>query len=81
MMEFIYYLIKAYLTKLSIIRMSNYVVGIYVIIELHWLTASLVWWSEFLAIDPKIRVRFSALPDFFKSSGSGTGSTQPRKYN
>jgi hypothetical protein len=25
--------------------------------------------------------RFSALPDFLRSSGSGTGSTQPREYN
>jgi hypothetical protein len=27
------------------------------------------------------RVRFPALPDFLRSSGSGTGSTQPREYN
>jgi hypothetical protein len=27
------------------------------------------------------RVRFPALPDFLKSSGSGTGSTQPRGDN
>jgi hypothetical protein len=26
-------------------------------------------------------VRFPALPDFLRSSGSGTGSTQPREYN
>jgi hypothetical protein len=52
-------------------------------------TASVVWWSEFLATDPEARVRFPALPDFLKekkekkenSSGSGTGSTQPREYN
>jgi hypothetical protein len=37
-----------------------------------------IWWSEFLAVDPK--VRFPALPDFL-NSGSGTGSTQPREYN
>jgi hypothetical protein len=63
-------------------------------------------WSEFLATDPEVRVRFPALPnfrpplwssgrsswlriqrsrvrfrvvpDFLRSSGSGTGSTQPR---
>jgi hypothetical protein len=29
----------------------------------------------------KSRVRFSALPDFARSSGSGTGSTQPREDN
>jgi hypothetical protein len=30
-----------------------------------------VQWSEFLATDP----------DFLRSSGSGTGSTQPHEYN
>jgi hypothetical protein len=35
---------------------------------------------EFLATDPEARVRFPALPEK-KSSGSGTGSTQPREYN
>jgi hypothetical protein len=37
--------------------------------------------SEFLATDPEVRVRFPGLPDFLRSSGSGTGSTQPREYN
>jgi hypothetical protein len=32
-----------------------------------------------LATDPEARVRFPALQK--KSSGSGTGSTQPREYN
>jgi hypothetical protein len=27
------------------------------------------------------RIRFPELPDFLRSSGSGTGSTQPREYN
>jgi hypothetical protein len=27
------------------------------------------------------RLRVPALPDFLRSSGSGTGSTQPREYN
>jgi hypothetical protein len=44
-------------------------------------TASVVQWPEFLATDPEDRVRFPALPDFLRSSGSGTGSTQPREYN
>jgi hypothetical protein len=26
-------------------------------------------------------VRFPTLPNFLRSSGSGTGSTQPREYN
>jgi hypothetical protein len=38
-------------------------------------TASVIWWSEFLAIDPGVRVRFPALPDFLR-----TGPTQPREY-
>jgi hypothetical protein len=42
-------------------------------------TAFVVLWSEFLATDLEARVRFPTLPE--KSSGSGTGSTQPREYN
>jgi hypothetical protein len=44
-------------------------------------TASLVQWSEILATDPEVQVRLLALIDFLRSSGSGTGSTQPREYN
>jgi hypothetical protein len=44
-------------------------------------SSSVVWWSKFLATDPVVRVRFPALPDFLRSSGPGTGSTQPREYN
>jgi hypothetical protein len=36
--------------------------------------------SELLATDLEFQVRFPALPDFLRSSGSGTGSTQPREY-
>jgi hypothetical protein len=42
-------------------------------------TASVVWWSEFLATDPETRVLFPALLEK-KGNGSGTGSTQPREY-
>jgi hypothetical protein len=42
---------------------------------------TLVVWSEFLATHPEVRVRFLALPDILRNSGSGTGSTQPREYN
>jgi hypothetical protein len=38
-------------------------------------------WSEFLSTDPEVQVRFPALQDFLRSSGSGTESTQPREYN
>jgi hypothetical protein len=37
--------------------------------------------KEFLPTDPEARVRFPVLPDFLRSSGSGTGSTQPCEYN
>jgi hypothetical protein len=40
-----------------------------------------VYWSEFLATDPEVWVRFPAPPDFLRSSGSGMGSTQPHEYN
>jgi hypothetical protein len=40
--------------------------------------AYVVWWSELLATDPEILVRFPALSNFLRSSGSGTGSTQHR---
>jgi hypothetical protein len=43
-------------------------------------TASVVKRSEFLATDPEIRVRFPKLPEFLRSSESGTASTQPREY-
>jgi hypothetical protein len=36
--------------------------------------------SSWLQIQ-RSRVLFPALPDFLRSSGSGTGSTQPRQYN
>jgi hypothetical protein len=45
------------------------------------LTASVVQCSEFVATDPEVRVRFQVPPHFLRSSGSGTGSTQPREYN
>jgi hypothetical protein len=36
--------------------------------------------SSWLQIQ-RSRVRFPALPDFLRNSGSGTGSTQPREDN
>jgi hypothetical protein len=38
-------------------------------------------WSSGKTFWLEVRVRFPALPDFLRSSGSGTGSTQPREYN
>jgi hypothetical protein len=43
--------------------------------------ASVIQWPEFLAAHPEVRVLFPALPDFLRSNGSGTGSTQLREYN
>jgi hypothetical protein len=37
-----------------------------------------IWWSEFLARDLKVRVRFPALPDFLRSSGSAGVHTSLR---
>jgi hypothetical protein len=37
------------------------------------LSTSVVKWSEFLAIDPEVRVQFLALPDFLRNTGYGTG--------
>jgi hypothetical protein len=34
-----------------------------------------------LPTDPEVRVRFPEQPHFLRSSGSGTGSTQPCEYN
>jgi hypothetical protein len=36
-----------------------------------WLSGQISW----------LQIRFPALPDFPRSSGSGTESTQPREYN
>jgi hypothetical protein len=40
-----------------------------------------VYGSEFLATDLEVWARFPALPDFLRSSGSGTGTTQPCEYS
>jgi hypothetical protein len=42
------------------------------------MTASVVSWSEFLATDPEARVRYTELPDFLRSSGSGTEKVAAR---
>jgi hypothetical protein len=37
--------------------------------------------QSFWLTGPEVQVRFPTLPDFPRSSGSGTGSTQPLEYN
>jgi hypothetical protein len=47
-----------------------------------WSSGQSFWLqSEFLVTDREVQIRFSALPDFLRSNGSGTGSTQPHDYN
>jgi hypothetical protein len=58
----------------------RYELNLHMLCRRKW-TASVVYWSEFLATNPETRVRFPAIPDILRSSGSGTGSTQLREYN
>jgi hypothetical protein len=37
--------------------------------------------AELLATHTEVPGSIPTLPDFLRSSGSGTGSTQPREYN
>jgi hypothetical protein len=37
------------------------------------MTTSVAYWSEFLATDPEVRVRFLALPDFLRIVRLGRG--------
>jgi hypothetical protein len=51
-----------------------------------WYEFTGIWWNCLLQLYSwlqiqRSRVRFPALSDFLRSSGSGTGSTQPREYN
>jgi hypothetical protein len=45
----------------------------------HHIPSTLNW--RFFVCISVVRVWFLTLPDFLRSSGSGTGSTQPREYN
>jgi hypothetical protein len=38
-------------------------------LKMHIVSASVVWWAEFLATDPEVLVRFPLLPGFLRSSG------------
>jgi hypothetical protein len=51
-------------------------------LNVNYLPGPPLWSSgqEFMDTDPEVQVRFPALPDFLRSSGSETGSTQPREY-
>jgi hypothetical protein len=65
---------RVVLSSIELVTVENIVVAI------EWLDRLCGLVPEFLATDPEVRVRFPSLPDFLRSSGSGTG-TQPREYN
>jgi hypothetical protein len=44
-------------------------------------TVSVLQWSEFVATDPVVPGSILGATSFLRSTGSGTGSTQPREYN
>ena len=50
---------------------------IYIYIYIYIWSSGQSFWLQI----QRSRVRFPALPDFLSSSGSGTGSTQPREVN
>jgi hypothetical protein len=87
--DYVLALVLKYLLRISIAGMysKSFIVLLLLLTSEHWTvmfkysTASVVYWSEFLATDPEARVRFQALPHFLRSSEFGTGSTQPREYN
>jgi hypothetical protein len=57
---------------------------LYDIVWYMWYMVRYMWWStgqSFWLQIQRSRVRFPALPDFLSSSGSGTGSTQPREVS
>jgi hypothetical protein len=76
--ESLLFVLQLYMTYI-LLQLQNKTNAIYNVIYIY-MTASVILWSEFLATDPEARVRFPALPEK-KSSGSGTGSSQPREYN
>jgi hypothetical protein len=49
-----------------VVRVPGYKSEIYCV-SFEVLTASVVYWSEFLATDPEVRVRFPAPPDFLST--------------
>ena len=73
----------------NIVHVDRYVVSISFCNTSHFrkllqLSLGLPLWSSgqsFWLQIQRFRVRFPALPDFLSSSGSGTGSTQPREVN
>jgi hypothetical protein len=55
------------------LKFQTFISNIKYLSKILQVTASMVWWSEFLRTDPEARVRFPELPDFLSSSGSGKG--------
>ena len=69
--------IKCYCTVWQIQPFRSYILGLY---QYCWPPLWSSGQSFWLQVQ-RSRVRFPALPDFLSSSGSGTGSTQPREVN
>jgi hypothetical protein len=67
---------RSYATVLKIGEWANFVLDIVGLGPPLWSSGQSFW----LQIQ-RSRVRFQALPDFLRNSGSGTGSTQPREGN
>ena len=65
-------------------RKTGPTVCVYIYIYIYIYIYGLPLWSSgqsFWLQIQRSRVRSPALPDFLSSSGSGTGSTQPREVN
>jgi hypothetical protein len=74
--HFFFCVIKTRLVNLDFKIQTDISIYIYIYIYRERERESIV----FLSV-ASVQVRFLALPDFLRSSGSGTGSTQPREYN
>ena len=89
-------LLRHFLDYFEVVPVSPVFTGFTIIFRLHMRCSSVVrtlyfkifsayfLWSSgqsFWLQIQRSRVRFPALPDFLSSSGSGTGSTQPREFN
>jgi hypothetical protein len=75
------FLILEYSPKLKDMRFKHNLTITYNMYYINIWTATVVKWSEFLATDPDVRVRFPALPDSLRNCRFGTGSATSREYS
>jgi hypothetical protein len=71
------------MVSLHCFKSYSYYKQMCIIIILFWLAlhALYKYYSPYVTTGGEFRVRVPGLPDFLRSSRSGTGSTQPRQYN